>query len=791
MQLQTVRKGRIDKWQSPMAGFISTTALINICNSTAWVRKNAFLRLTLYMWGCLHLLCLAVGSCYAIEPNQASQPSQAWNISADRIDYDKIQDLYTATGNVTIDREGRKLTADNVRINQKTREAFAQGNVRLESGGDVLSGDHLKINMDYETGTLTDGTLFFSKNHLYLSGRKIHKTGLQTYSAQNVRITSCDDPDPDWEITGQDFKVTVEGYGFAKHAALWAGKIPVFYSPFLAFPAKLNRQTGFLMPEPGISNRKGNQYLQPFFWAINDHTDATLYAHYMSERGLRAGLEYRYVLNENTLGTLIAEGFEDERIDDGQGDASERWGYDDEDNDQLRLNDDRYWIRMKHDQRLASGENLKLDIDVVSDQDYLHEFKSGYNGFDKTQAYFQETFGRDIDDYNDPVRLNRLNFNRIWTSYSLNTDIRWYDDVIKRRIEETDDTVQRLPEISFNGIKHPLGNSPFYFDLASSYSHLYRINGTRGHRSDLYPRIYYPTMIWDVFSVEPSAGFRQTAWQVDHYESYPDHGRRTHYRGIYDAKLDVSTEIFRLFDINIAGVDRLKHAITPEVVYEYTPDDDQTDFPQFDELDRIERKNLITYGFTNTLTARTPVVSGNDPAQYTYNPFLRIELSQSFDINKSQEDDPTRPYSDIAVELDLAPGRYIALDTDTLWSPYDNQLNAFNSILSLWDSRGDQLSVDYRYTREAEANTDTGTLAQAGIESIGVTVGAVLSNQWRLRAGYEYDLQDNEELEARAGIGYSSQCWGVDIDYLSEQDNYGAMILFHLKGLGPIGGSVF
>jgi LPS-assembly protein len=742
------------------------------------------------LWACLHLLSLAAAGCgYAIEPDQASKPSQAWDISADRIDYDRNQDSYTATGNVTIHREGRKLTADNVRINQKTREAYAQGNVRLESGDDVLSGDHLQINMDYETGTLTDGMLFFSKNHLYLSGHKIHKTGLQTYSGEKVRITSCKGPDPDWEITGQDFKVTIEGYGFASHAALWAGKIPVFYSPLLAFPAKLNRQTGLLMPAPGTSDRKGYQYLQPLFWAINDHSDATLYAHYMSERGVRTGLEYRYVLNENTLGTLIAEGFEDERIDDGRGDASERWGYE-EDDAQLRLNDDRYWIRMKHDHGLASGDSLKLDIDVVSDQDYLHEFKSGYNGFDRTQAYFIETFGRDIDDYNDSVRLNRLNLNRIWNSYSLNTDIRWYDDVIKRRIEKTDDTVQKLPEISFNGIKHPLLGSPIYFDLASSYTHLYRINGTRGHRSDLYPRIYYPTMMWDVFSVEPSAGFRQTAWQIDHYEPHPDHGRRTHYRAIYDAKLDVSTEIFRLFDVNVAGIDRLKHAITPEVVYEYTLDDDQTDFPQFDELDRIERQNLITYGFTNTFTARTPVVSESGPEQYTYNPFLRIELSQSFDINKDQEGDP-RPYSDIATELDLTPGRFVALDTDTLWSPYDNHLNTFNSSLSFWDLRGDELAVDYRYTRETEANADTGTVAQVGIESIRLTVAAVVSSQWRLRAGYEYDLQDNEELEASAGIGFSSQCWGVDIDYLSEQENYGAIIMFYLKGLGPIGGSVF
>lgn len=727
---------------------------------------------------CLHLLIGDINMSHAEEPAASASPSEAWHVSADRIDYDQIQDQYTAIGNVTISRQGRTLTADSVRLNQKSREAFARDNVRLVSGEDVLSGDRLQINLDSETGTLTNGTLFISKNHLYLSGQKIHKTGLQTYAAEKASITSCDGPDPDWKITGRDLKVTIEGYGYAKHTALWAGKVPVLYSPFLVFPVKLKRQSGLLMPEIGSSDRKGNQYIQPLYWAIDDHSDATLYAHYMSDRGIRTGLEYRYVLDESSLGAFMAEGYQDKRIDDGQGDASDRWGY--ADDSQLRLNKDRYWVRMKHDHGFESGLTAKLDIDVVSDQDYLHEFKTGYNGFERTQDYFQKTFGRDIDDYNDPVRLNRLNFNRIWHRYSVNTDLRWYDDVIKRRIGPKDDTLQRLPAVSFSGIKHPLGDSPLYFDLESSYTHFYRINGTRGHRSDLYPRIYYPKSLWQKLSVEPSVGLRQTAWRVDHYETQPDHDRRTLYRAIYDVKLDMSTEIFRLFDITMAGCDRLKHAVTPEIVYEYTPDEDQSDFPQFDELDDIEPKNLITYGFTNTFTARAPSLSQDNLQAYTYTPFLRFKLSQSFDIDKDRKGD-SEPFSSILAELDLTPGRYVTLDTDALWSPYNSEFEAFNTALHLWDLRGDSLVVDYRYTRETNATS------QNGIESLRLAGNAVLSDRWRLRAGYEYNLYSAKKIESSAGVSYYSQCWAVDIDYRVEEDNYNFGIIFHLLGLGSFG----
>jgi LPS-assembly protein len=89
------------------------------------------------------------------------------------------------------------------------------------------------------------------------------------------------------------------------------------------------------------------------------------------------------------------------------------------DDQYLRPNKDRYWFRMKHDQELPSGFSGRLDLDIVSDQDYLNEFKKGYSGFDETKKYFLSEFGREIDDYNDPVRVNRLNIFKNWNLYSL------------------------------------------------------------------------------------------------------------------------------------------------------------------------------------------------------------------------------------------------------------------------------------------------------------------------------------------------------------------------------------
>ena len=93
---------------------------------------------------------------------------------------------------------------------------------------------------------------------------------------------------------------------------------------------------------------------------------------------------------------------------------------------------------MKHDQPAPFGLSAQLDLDIVSDQDYLKEFEHGYTGFEETNEYFVKFFGRELDGYDDSTRVNRLNLNRGWSGFSLNSELRWYDNVVNRRQSDTD-----------------------------------------------------------------------------------------------------------------------------------------------------------------------------------------------------------------------------------------------------------------------------------------------------------------------------------------------------------------
>jgi len=737
----------------------------------------------------LTLFILIVTSNYASAegkfPLLKDDPKAPWNIVADEIQYDDNANQYIAKGNVTITKQDKNLSADYVRFDQKNMKAFANGHVIMTVGQDILTGSRMEMDLNTETGTVYNGTIFLQENHFYIKGDKLKKVGKDSYTADKASITTCDGDRPAWKITGRNLKITIEGYGFVKHAALWAKEIPVLYTPFLFFPAKLKRQSGLLPPQFGYSDRKGAQYIQPFYWAINRSSDATFYLDSMAHRGEKLGLEYRYVLDERSKGTLMYDFLNDKKVDDGSPGSSERWGY--EDDDFLRPNSNRYWFRMKHDQALPFGFSSKLDLDIVSDQDYLLEFKDGLTGFKQNDSYFLKTFGRDLDDNDDPVRTNFLNLNRIWPAYSLNAELLWYDNVISRRWEETDTTLQKLPFIEFDGAKQRIFSSSFYFDLDSEYTYFYREDGARGHRMDAHPRFYLPYRYKNYLTVEPSLGVRETVWYLDKDEYSPSDKKRLN-RQIYDTKIDFFSEIYHIFNVKGKSIEKIQHKIRPQITWDYIPEQDQDEYPLFDELDRIEKQNLIIYSITNTLTSRS---KGNrekkeayildkpnghenyNPPGYAYNQFCRFKLEQSYDINKEKDDDP-EPLSPIYAELELIPGRYFSINADAEWSHYDNRFRSHNIELNLWDNRGDRLFVEYRYTIDSSESIYTDFLLK-------------VSDRLSAYAEYERDIYNGQVIEYGLGFLYETQCWSLDFHLIKDESDYEYQFMIKLFGIGDIG----
>lgn len=707
-----------------------------------------------------------------------------WEISADQLTYDKSEQAYTATGNVLIEKGATRLTADSVRFNQTTMEARASGNVRLLTRGDRLTGSRMTLDLDSRTGTVFDGLIFIEKQNFYIRGDKIQKTGEASYTIHRGSLTSCNGEDPDWQVTGRDLAVDIDGYGSVKHAALWAKNLPVAYLPYFIFPVKQNRQSGFLAPEFGYSDKNGIEWIQPYFWAIHRACDATFYYHHIQNRGEKFGGEFRYQLTPLSKGAMMFDGMDDRRVDDGE-DANSEWAYDDD--KYLRPNSDRYWFRMKADQAIPHGIYAQLDLDIVSDQDYLREFDDGYTGYDDTNTYFESEFGRDLDDNEDPVRENRFNIHKIWTRYSFNANLRWYDNVIKRRREKTDDTLQQLPAMTFDALKQPIFKSPLYFQSDTEYVYFYRQDGISGHRMDLHPRISLPLRLDPFFAFEPSAGIRQTSWfeaSADAAAETPETETEDYaHRELYDIEALLSTDLYRIYKNRSPAVDAVKHTIIPELKYEYVPDTDQSEYPDFDSIDRIEAANRLTVSMTHLLISKY-FISGKDtdPSESTdnedarYNRFFRFLLEQSYDFNKEKKSG-AEPFTPLYAEVDLTPVRILTLHAEAEWDHKKSTLTSHLFSGHLRSQRGDRLNIEYRYIKDLRQSVDIGA-------SIAVT-------DWlRISGEYERNIDTDSDIEKRLECLYKSQCWSLAISYADDETDQRVSGMIRLHGLGEIGNSL-
>jgi len=444
---------------------------------------------------------------------------------------------------------------------------------------------------------------------------------------------------------------------------------------------------------------------------------------------------------------------------------------------------------MKHDQELPYDFFGRLDLDIVSDQDYLNEFQSGYSSFDETKKYFLREFGREIDDYNDPVRLNRLNVFKNWNLYSLNAEAQWYDDVIKRRQEDRNTTLQRLPFVSFDSLRQPLMTPSLLYDLESEYTYFFREDSYTGHRVDIHPRLYLPLRYKNYLSIEPSVGFRETLWYLDDREDFSDKNGSTSYsRELVDLGLDLSTDLSRSYDLNFRKADRIKHSIRPQVFYQFIPFTSQDDLPEFDAVDRIDKLSVVTYSITNIFSLRSGI-SGKQMRQtsdmedaenaevtdsfvgFAYRPFGRLKIEQSYDFNETIED---RPFSPIFARLDLRGGSLFSLNADAQWSAYESRFLTHNVALNIADRRGDRVFLQHRYNR-------------GRLETLFGDAIINLHERIAMFTEYERDIKNGKTLLYGFGFLYMAQCWSLDIGYSKEEDDKKYALMVNLYGLGGLG----
>ncbi len=639
----------------------------------------------------------------------------------------------------------------------------ARGNVSVISGGERLFADAGEVNLTRETGTFSDAVILRKEHDLHFEGKTIEKTGFNTYHVKDGWVITCkveDGETPPWSFSSAEATIKEGGYAVLKHAKFKIKGVPILYTPYFIVPVKNTRQTGLLFPEFSSSDNSGFGFNLPFFYAISDSTDLTFYPEYLTKRGFMPGLEFRYIRNESNKGMVMGSYLKDDLSD-----PSETEYY--QETDFTHTNDDRYWVRGKVDHDFGDNWLSRIDMDIVSDRDYLTEFNYGTTGFKKTHNRFLETFGRGFENKTDDQRKNTAKILRSWDGMALEANLLAINDV---RINETTPTpLWKLPSVDFSGVL-PVRNTSFTFDWDTDYVNYWREDGVGAHRFDLFPRISAPLPLGPYLESRAEVGLRETFYVVETYGDSTWSKGDSPSRFLYNIHAEVGTTLARDFTLGTDAYSNLSHNMRPYVEYDYLPEEDQTDLPSFDSVDRIDEENKITYGIDNFFNLFSTNTQGTSSLARDYGYF---KIKQSYDFRSEVSDEP---FSAVNLKMGWKPLRQLDIFYKTDIDVYGDGFITHSFESKYLNGRGDIFELEYRLNDDDD------------VEQINAYIKAqVLSNI--LAAAYlEHSISESETNEAALSLTYQALCWSMEVKSGYTPSDTSITVIFHLANIGtPFG----
>jgi len=261
------------------------------------------------------------------------------------------------------------------------------------------------------------------------------------------------------------------------------------------------------------------------------------------------------------------------------------------------------------------------------------------------------------------------------------------------------------------------------------------------------------------------------------------HGDRT--REIVQFQADLGTRLTRVFDVHWGRLLQLQHAIEPHLLYYYTPFVGQQDLPLFDSLDRINQRNLLVYGFDNTVKGKfgTP---GN--TQTEVRELARFSVLHAYDIVRPV-DATGRHVSDLDLSARLTPLPYTTFTYDSTVDVERGQTVSTQASAYLSDPRPLPPPAPLLKFLQRQTNVGVSYRAVNGniLKEINTRLIVRLNEQWTSAFIASYNLNVHSFIGDRYYLRYIApqKCWYVDLAAIDKVNphEFEFRVTFNLIGL--------
>jgi LPS-assembly protein len=699
-------------------------------------------------WGLCELP--ATQSVFMDEPVYSDTPLE---LAADQA-HMELNGTSVLLGDVEMWRNGQFLRADELYYTRPEGYIQARGQVRFEDQGLTVTGPMAEWWLGDDQASFTEPEYRYTPRHARGEAFRIERTSPNIAVLEDATYTTCDPGDTDWLLSADRITLDREsGDGTARNVVVRFKDLPILYTPWIRFPIDDRRQSGFLFPSAGISSRSGFTLELPYYWNIAPDHDATFTPRMLTDRGLQLQSEFRY-LNPSNAGELDLELINDRKF-----------------------GDQRYLARVRHTGLPLPRLRTVLDVSRASDEQYFEDFGNSLSI--ASQTYLQQ-------------RADLAYLGGFWDALARVQAFQTVDDTIPPQAEP----YEQLPQVLLEGglPDQALGLD---YGLAAEWVNFEHDDRISGQRLDLDFGIDRP-IVGPAYFVTPAVSLRHTAYSLDETNArFPEENIT---RTLPVASLDSGL----IFERPVAGGEFLQ-TLEPRIFYLYVPFRSQDEIPIFDTglldfsfaqlfrkdrfigPDRIGDANqlalAVTSRFLNTGSGYEALSASIGQILYFDDPEVTLP-------NQSFEDDET---SDLAGELALRLGRRWTASASTLWDRHEDGVEFGAARLRYFGTDNRILNLAYRFWR-----TDPEIpFLDENLQQTDVAFVWPLGARWHVLGRWNYDLEEQRDLELLAGFEYESCCWKLRVagrrfivdDEIGDEAEYNNSIEVQLvlKGLTQLG----
>lgn len=668
---------------------------------------------------------------------------------ADKVLYRPLEDEIEATGQVRLLQDGAEVKTPHLRMKLSDQIGFAeQAEYRIvrEVPSKVYRQQQIVVTSATSNATTAGAPMMLNVPNSYGlpttmpprrpseavgQAERVDFEGENQIHLSEATYSTCKPGQTDWYLQSSEMHLDYdENVGDAKHASVWFGGVPIFYSPYASFALNHKRRSGFLHPFYSASTKNGFDVTLPYYWNIAPNYDATLYPRYMGKRGLQLGGEAQY-LDNNYRGTWRGEYLPDDEIEQRR----------------------RYAYNIQHVHNLGRGVSALVNWQGVSDDRYWEDLSSRLLQTSATQLPRQLVLGyAPLPGLQSSLQV--LHYQTLQPDPA--------NPIARPYFLE--------PQLNVLGYKPNVLKTDL--SMIGQFSRFVHPDKVQGDRVVFYPQVSLP-IVHPAFQITPKLGLHLTKYALNQQViSEPTSLTRS----LPTFSLD-STVIFeregKLLDREYI------QTLEPRLYYVNIPYKDQSRIPVFDSglsdfnfaqifsenrysgFDRINDANQLTAALT------TRILDGTTGAER-----FKAMIGQRYYFRDQRVTIPgetprSADFSNTIAAVNglVAPKTY----ADLAWEFDDSKgiTERFSAGLRFQPDYGKVLSASYRYTRDA-------LTGKPSVDQIDIAGQWPLSSRWYAVGRYNYSLLGKQNaltgetkggqlLEGIAGLEYNTGCWAARV----------------------------